>query len=61
MHKNTSTHSRDRKSADPENQFGVTSFIINLRNLSGDCGGENMSPKVSAFQFTGDSFSQWNN
>lgn len=57
MHKNTSANSRDRKSADPENQFEATSF--NIRNWPGDYWGENTSPKVSAFQPKVDSFNQW--
>lgn len=59
MQKPPYTNSRDRQPADPENQFEVTSFNINHGNWPADCWGENMSPKVSAFQSKVDSFSQW--
>lgn len=59
MHKPPYTNSSDRKSADPENQFKVTCLNISLRNWPTDGWSENVSPEVSAFQSTVDSFSQW--
>lgn len=59
MQKPPYTNSRDRQPAHPKNQFEVTSFNINHGNWPADCWGENMSPKVSAFQSKVDSFSQW--